>query len=106
MPAPGQIMSVSTQVILKPTPEQRKQLADLQKEVDAGLDKLLTDDQKKQLKQMRADFPRGGLRADPAGRAGQAADRPVAPGAVLREAAACFGRIDTARIIRAWPART
>ena len=56
MPAPGQIMSVSTQVALQPTPEQRTQLSGLQKEVDAELDKVLTDDQKKQLKQMRADF--------------------------------------------------
>ncbi len=57
---PGQVISVSTQVTLKPTPEQKAQLATLQKAVDAGLDKVLTDDQKKQLKQMRADFARGG----------------------------------------------
>jgi hypothetical protein len=67
MPAPGQIMSVSTQVTLKPTPEQKTQLSALQKEVDAKLDKVLTDDQKKQLKQMRADFLRGGPPGGPGG---------------------------------------
>jgi Arylsulfotransferase (ASST) len=60
MPLPGQVMSVATQVALKPTPEQKTQLVDLQKEVDARLDKVLTDDQKKQLKQMREDFTHGG----------------------------------------------
>ena len=69
MPAPGQIMSVSTQVVLKPTPEQKTQLSDLQKEVDARLEKVLTDDQKKQLKQMRTDFARGGPPGGP-GRGG------------------------------------
>jgi hypothetical protein len=67
MPAPGQIMSVSTQVALKPTAEQKTQLSDLQKAVDAGLDKVLTDDQKKQLSQMRADFARGGPPGGPGG---------------------------------------
>lgn len=60
MPAPGQIMSVATQVALKPTPEQKPKLADLQKDVDARLDKVLTAEQKKDLKQIRADFTRGG----------------------------------------------
>ena len=67
MPLPGQIMSVATQVTLKPTDEQKKQLADLQKEVDAKLDKVLTADQLKDLKQMRADFARGGPPGGPPG---------------------------------------
>ncbi len=67
MPAPGQIISISTQVTLKPTPEQKTRLSDLQKTVDARLDKVLTDDQKKQLKQMRADFARGGPPGGPGG---------------------------------------
>jgi hypothetical protein len=60
MPAPGQILAVSTQITLKPTPEQRAKLADLQKQADAKLDKVLTDAQKKQLKEIRAEFLRGG----------------------------------------------
>jgi hypothetical protein len=60
MPAPGQVMSVSTQVTLRPTSEQKTQLSDLQKTVDTTLEKVLTDDQKKQLTQARADFARGG----------------------------------------------
>ena len=67
MAVPGQIMSVSTQVTLKPTAEQKTKLADLQKEVDAGLEKALKDDQKKQLKQMRTDFARGGPPGGPGG---------------------------------------
>jgi hypothetical protein len=67
MPAPGQVMSALTQAALKPTPEQRTKLSDLQKTVDARFDKVLTDDQKKQLKQMRADFLRGGPGGPPGG---------------------------------------
>jgi hypothetical protein len=59
MPAPGQVMSLSTQVALKPTPEQKTQLTDLQKTVDARLDKILADDQKQDFKQMKADVARG-----------------------------------------------
>ncbi len=40
-PLPGQILSKSTLTALKPSAEQQKQLDDLQKEVDAKLDKLL-----------------------------------------------------------------
>ena len=65
--APGQLMSVSTQVTLKPTALQKAKLTELQKDVDAGLEKILTDDQKKQLKQVRADFARGGPGGPPGG---------------------------------------
>ena len=41
-------------------PRAEEAAGDLQKEVDAKLEKLLTDDQKKQFKQMRDDFARGG----------------------------------------------
>src|SRR5205085_2909273 len=51
---PGQIMSMSVQSRLKLTPEQRKLLQELQKEADGKLDKLLVDEQKRQLKEMRA----------------------------------------------------
>ena len=43
----------------------RRRTDGLQKEVDAGLDKILKDDQKKQLKQMAEDFARGGPRRLP-----------------------------------------
>jgi hypothetical protein len=67
---PGQLMSVATQVILKPTAEQKTQLTDLQKSVDGTLEKVLTEDQKKQFKQMRADFTRGGPPGGPGGPGG------------------------------------
>jgi Arylsulfotransferase (ASST) len=59
-PLPGQMISKSTLAALKPTDEQKKQLDDLQKEVDTKLDKLLAADQKKQLKEMQENFGRGG----------------------------------------------
>ncbi len=59
-PLPGQILSKSTLTALKPSAEQQKQLDDLQKEVDAKLDKLLNADQKNRLKEARDNFGRGG----------------------------------------------
>ena len=59
-PQPGQILSPSQQASLKLTPEAKKQLEEMQKEADAKLDKLLTTDQKKQFKEMRAGAGRGG----------------------------------------------
>jgi hypothetical protein len=58
MPLPGQLLASGAQDRLKLTDEQKKQLADLQKDADGKLDKLLTDGQKKQLKQM-VEFARG-----------------------------------------------
>jgi EF hand domain-containing protein len=52
-PQPGQIMPARLQETLKLTDDQKKAIAELQKEVDAKLDKILTADQKKQLKEMR-----------------------------------------------------
>src|SRR5262249_43458958 len=71
----GKILSTATQVTLKPTPEQKEQLAGLQKAVDAKLDKLLKDVQKKQLEQTRKDFARGG---PPGGRGGPGGGGPPA----------------------------
>jgi hypothetical protein len=59
-PQPGRIFAPNVLESLALTAEQTKQLDDLQKEVDAKIDKLLTDDQKKQLQQMRDRGPRGG----------------------------------------------
>src|SRR5436190_5086986 len=49
----GQIMPAFMQNMLKMTDEQKKDLEALQKDVDAKLDKILTDDQKKQLKDLK-----------------------------------------------------
>jgi hypothetical protein len=60
MPLPGQLFSPTLQARLKLSAEQKKQVAEIQKEVDGKLEKLLGDDQKKQLKDMRQNFARGG----------------------------------------------
>ena len=54
---PGQILPAFMQEQLHLTKEQKKQLAELQKEVDARLAKILTEEQKKQMKEPR----RGGF---------------------------------------------
>ena len=59
-PKPGQIMPDFMVEQLKLTDDQKKQLAELQKELDGKLDKLLTDDQKKMLKEMKPRGPMGG----------------------------------------------
>jgi hypothetical protein len=59
-PLPGQLVSKLTLAALKPTDEQKTRIEDLQKEVDARLDKLLNADQKKQLQEMRDNIVRGG----------------------------------------------
>ncbi|MBX9625025.1 MAG: EF-hand domain-containing protein, partial [Gemmataceae bacterium] len=52
-PQPGQVMPPFLREALKLSDEQKKQLDDLQKEVDTKLGKILTDDQKKQLDDMK-----------------------------------------------------
>jgi EF hand len=64
-PRPGQILPPFLQEELGLSADQKKQIAELQKEVDAKLDKILTDAQKQQLKEMRPRFgppPRRGRR--------------------------------------------
>jgi hypothetical protein len=58
-PRVGELMPSFLQERLNLTPEQRKELQGLQKEVDDKLDKVLTDAQKKQLKEVREAGPRG-----------------------------------------------
>jgi Spy/CpxP family protein refolding chaperone len=58
-PQPGQILPTIFRDQLKLTNEQKKQLDALQKEVDAKLDKLFTDEQKKQWKEMKDNPFRG-----------------------------------------------
>jgi outer membrane protein assembly factor BamB len=60
LPQPGQILPSSLQERLNLTAEQKKQQEDLQKDVDGKLEKFLTDEQKKQLKEMRERVGRGG----------------------------------------------
>jgi len=52
-PQAGQLMAPFVQDVLDLTPEQKKDVEELQKEVDSELDKLLTEEQKKQLKDMQ-----------------------------------------------------
>jgi hypothetical protein len=73
---PGQVLSTSTQIQLKPSPDQKKTLGDLQKEADRRIEKLLTDDQRKKLKEMKDEFARGGPPGGPGGPGG----RPGGPG--------------------------
>ena len=60
LPLPGQIISKSTLTALHPTAQQQKELDDLQNEVNGKLDKVLSDDQQKRLKEARENFGRGG----------------------------------------------
>ncbi len=60
-PQLGQILPSFLAERLKLTAEQKKQQADLQKKVDAALDKIFTAEQKKQIKDMREGFARGGF---------------------------------------------
>jgi hypothetical protein len=57
-PRPGTVLPTMLQDRLNLTADQKAQLSDLQKDVDARLAKILTDDQKAQLQEMRP--PRGG----------------------------------------------
>jgi hypothetical protein len=59
-PPVGQVLPPFVQDQLKLTADQKKELEAIQKDVDARLNKLLTDDQKQQLKQMRERGPFGG----------------------------------------------
>jgi outer membrane protein assembly factor BamB/Spy/CpxP family protein refolding chaperone len=78
-PQPGQVLSPAVQESLELSDKQKKQLKDLQKEVDGKLAKVLTDKQKKQLKDMRGGFGRGGFGRGGRGRFG----RPPQPGQII-----------------------
>jgi hypothetical protein len=58
-PRPGVILAPPLRRELRLSAEQEKQLDELQKEVDARLDKILTDAQRKQLQDMRRRGPGG-----------------------------------------------
>jgi Spy/CpxP family protein refolding chaperone len=60
-PQPGQVLPGPVQERLNLTPEQRKQLEELQKDVDARLAKILTAEQKKALQDLQAGGGPGGF---------------------------------------------
>jgi hypothetical protein len=74
-PQPGKILSPAQQDTLKLSPEQKKRVAEIQKEIDATLETLLTEDQKKRLAALRLG-PRGGMGAGP-GRPGPPGGTPL-----------------------------
>jgi len=65
-PQPGKILSAGQQDTLKLSTEQKKRMAEIQKEIDAKLETLLTEEQKKQLQAMRQS-PTGVRAAGPGG---------------------------------------
>jgi hypothetical protein len=71
-PQPGVILSAGQQDTLKLSAAQKKRMAEIQKEIDAQLDTLLTEDQKRQLQAMR----RSPANLRPAGPGGPDRDRP------------------------------
>jgi hypothetical protein len=56
---PGKIFSAAQQDTLKLSPEQKKRLEEIQKEIDARLATLLTDEQQRQLQAMQRAAPPG-----------------------------------------------
>ncbi len=67
-PQPGQIVPGFLQERLKLTEEQKKQVEELQKEVDEKLAKILTAEQKKSLQELRNSFGGPGGPGSPGGR--------------------------------------
>ncbi|MDR3622154.1 MAG: EF-hand domain-containing protein [Paludisphaera borealis] len=59
VPRPGEILPQMLRRDLKLSPEQTRELENLQKEVDQSLAKILTDAQKQQLKELSSRGPRG-----------------------------------------------
>lgn len=57
IPTPGQVLPAFLQDQLKLTPEQKKQIDNLQKEIDERLDKIMTEEQRKQFKELRDRGP-------------------------------------------------
>ncbi|QVL31104.1 CotH kinase family protein [Telmatocola sphagniphila] len=68
-PQPGEVMPEMIQNMLNLTSEQKKKLAEIQKETDSQIEKLLTEDQRKQLKEFKERGP-GGFPGGPGGPGG------------------------------------
>jgi hypothetical protein len=64
-PRPGQILPPFIEDMLKLSDEQKKDLGKTQKEVSARLDKILTDEQRKQFAEAKPGFGPGGFGAPP-----------------------------------------
>jgi hypothetical protein len=64
-PRPGQLLSPAVSERLQLTDRQQQELGGLQKEADDGLDRILSDDQRKQLRGMQQAFDRGRPPAPP-----------------------------------------
>jgi hypothetical protein len=79
-PRPGQVLPPATAEELGLTAEQKRKLDEVQKEADAGLDHIFTEDQRKQFQGMLKAFDRGRPPAPPPGAAGAIASN-VFPGA-------------------------
>lgn len=71
----GQVMPAFVQEQLKLTDAQKKDLETIQKDIDAKLEKLLTEEQRKTLKEMKERRPGGGFPGGPGG-----GGRPGGPG--------------------------
>lgn len=56
-PRVGELLPTATQDRMRLTPEQRRQLAELQKEADERVEKLLTEEQRATLRRMRQPVP-------------------------------------------------
>jgi hypothetical protein len=76
-PQPGQVLPARLQDELNLSDDQKKQIAELQKEVDAKLAKILTAEQLTQMKQMRG---RGRGAGGPGGPGGDRGGPPGGPG--------------------------
>ncbi|HEY1190858.1 MAG TPA: CotH kinase family protein [Gemmata sp.] len=73
LPPPGEVLPAPVQDALQLTAEQKKQLAELQKETDAKLEQLLTADQRRRFKELKdraAGGPGGGFPGGPGGMGG------------------------------------
>jgi outer membrane protein assembly factor BamB/Spy/CpxP family protein refolding chaperone len=98
-PQPGQLLPGPIQERLKLTADQKKQLDDLQKDVDGKLAKVITEEQQKQLKDMQAGggrggFARGGGRGGPGGPGGFGGRGQRAPDAMYKWEIYCLSAAD------------
>lgn len=75
---PGQFMSPTLQARLKLSSDQKKDLQSLQKEADTMLAELLSDEQKKQFKDLQSNAPRG-FAGGPGGPPGGPGNAPGGP---------------------------